>query len=121
MKYHYGVIRQDGSISRSKRKIVKGTIKVSNYPKLGRIPCFHWLSIENHLWNDTKQRWEAREKMWEDNNFDNYYSERSKDVPKSFKAFNRHVQKLVKEYSFPKGTIIQLEGRFEGVGFFYIV
>ena len=115
MRYYYGVEQADGTV-KSASHIKKGTTK-TQYKKLGRILFYTEITISGYLWNVTKLKWVKKEEV----NDISWYFDFKGDSPKSAKAFNRYVQKLLKEYDFEKGTVIQLSGRFNGIGIFCIV
>ena len=115
MRYYYGIKQADGTVL-SAGHIKKGTTK-TQYKNLRRMPFFSEVSINGYLWNITESKWV---KIKDSKDF-SWYSDFKGNSPKSAKAFNRYVQKLLKEYDFKKGTIIQLSGRFDGIGIFCIV
>lgn len=123
MKYYYGVYVRKDYIEISNQIILKGSIKI-DIGKKQRIDCFDAINIKGYWWNITKQIWEKDDDIWNKNGYiknNNCYSScKRKDIPKSFKAFNRYVQKLIKKQDFEKGTVIQLNGRFAGVGIYCV-
>lgn len=117
MKYYYGIKNHKGT-TRTVEVVMKGTVKVKSF-KVSRVPYFDSVCINNYWYDETNNRWieNGYIKDWSHS----LLSDKLKDVPKSAKAFNRYVQKLLVRYSFPKGTVIQLSGRFRGIGIFCIL
>lgn len=113
MKYYYGVCNFDYCTEYTRRKINKGSSKAINHN--GRVDYFDSVEVYGYAWNYTLNKWST------DIEKGCGYSSCRGNGPKSFKAFNRYVQKLLKEYDFPKGTVIQLESRFLGVGIYCII
>ena len=115
MKYYYGIKQSDG-VTQATEFFSKGTTK-TQFKSLGRIRFFTEISISGYAWDVKNYKWvkltELNDELW-------YTSSKGK-APHSAKAFNRYVHKLLKEYDFPQGTVIQLSGRFNGVGIFCII
>jgi len=121
MKYYFGILTGRDRTIRTRQTVLHGSVRPSNWTK-GRIDFFDSINIRGYIWNITKQRWDSDDDMWTgDSKHDDYISDKMTNVPKSAKAFNRYIQKLVKEQTFPKGTVIQLGGRFNGIGIFCIL
>ena len=124
MKY-YSITEIDKNLKATNIPVKKGSIKTKRqfYGK-SRLDVFEWIEIDDYWWNERLHQWESDDDVWDENGYiksNNYISCSHYKVPKSFKAFNRYVQKLRKEYDFQKGTVIKLCGRFEGVGIFCII
>jgi len=118
LRYYYGIKQADGTVL-SASHIKKGTTK-TQYKNLRRMPFYTEITISGYLWNVTKSKWVKKQDL-KGLKYFSWYSDFKGNSPKSAKAFNRYVQKLLKEYDFKKGTIIQLSGRFDGIGIFCIV
>ena len=115
MKFYYG-IKKGNKVDSFPQKVTKGSYKT----EFGRLPNFCFLEISNYhfvkpfeIWIDDNYN---QVEGWESASTCKDYS-----VPQSLKAFRRHVRKLLERQSFPKGTVIQLSGRFQGIGYFCII
>jgi len=115
MKYYYG-IKQNDRVIQATEFFSKGTTK-TQFKNLGRVHFFTDVSISGYAWDIKNSKWI---KLTETNE-DSWYISHMGKGPHSAKAFNRYVHKLLKEYDFPQGTVIQLSGRFNGIGMFCIV
>ena len=121
MKY-YNITELNKHLKKTNIPAKKGSVKtVHKFHGKNRLDYFDTIEIDNYWWNYRLERWESDDDVWDDDGYiksNDYISCQGKNVPKSFKAFNRYVQKLIKEHDFPKGTTIRLTGRFRGVGIF---
>jgi len=118
MKFYYGEYVNE-NFSLVQRPIrVKGTIKTTNTANKVRVPIFDTLVVNGYWYDYNLDKWLKTEEMDTDHYFSCF---KSTNVPQSAKAFNRYTRKLLERQEFEKGTIIQLSGRFSGIGLFCII
>ncbi len=111
MKFHYGIYDGEYGVHASFPMMTKGTYKMGRQTLWQgmRIPVYDFVTVSGCWYDNDTNKWVTLAEIDTRHTVSSYMSA---SAPHSARAFKRYVRKLIKRQSFPKGTVIQLSGRF---------